>query len=132
MVINSSADTVGGKDPPERALSAGVVSPVPDVAAIIGNSGLSRDCAGAVHDLVASVASGTASISGIEGSAVVGGRDTETHGIEEPALRAGKALSVGPVPVVASTVSGAGIVGGREDTRSVDEVIASVAASALS
>ena len=53
-------------------------------------------------------------------------------GILEPVLGAGKADLIFPVPSGTSEVGRSGVVGGREDASSVDEVIAFVAGKTVS
>ena len=53
-------------------------------------------------------------------------------GILEPVLGAGKADLIFPVPSGASEVGRSGVVGGREDASSVDEVVSFVAGKTVS
>lgn len=58
-------------------------------------------------------------------------RDTYSHGIEDPAFRAGKTNLVVPVPSSAARVGGGSVVGGGEDALTIDKVIAFEASSAV-
>jgi hypothetical protein len=79
--------------------------------------------AGTALQVVALVASKT--VAGrVRRGALVRDGHTDLVGVEEPSLGAGEADLIVPVPSTASGIGGVGVVGGREDTGTVLEVIA--------
>ena len=74
------------------------------------------------EEVVSLVASGTVTVLGVRGALVSNG-NASTVGILEPVLGAGKADLIVPVPSGTSEVGRSGVVGGREDASSVDEVV---------
>ena len=81
---------------------------------------------------VVSLVAGEAVSGTVGGSALIGNGYTDSVGVGEPSLRAGKTILIVPIPGSASRVGGLGIVGGREDASSVLEVVALEAGKAVS
>jgi hypothetical protein len=72
--------------------------------------------------VVTLIAFGTVSIGGV-GFALISNRNASAIGVHEPVVRADKADLVVPIPGSTSEVGRSGVVGGREDTSSIDEVV---------
>ena len=110
-----------------------MVEPVPNSASSVSGLGFveSREKALSALEVVALIASGTITVFSVFFTLVSNGY-AGTGGTLEPVFGAGEADFVVPVPSGASEVGRSGVVGGREDASSLDEVVSLETSEAVS
>ena len=132
LVRNGNANFVSIEDPIFRAGEANLVVPIPSSTSGVGRLsivGFSEDASS--FDEVVSLETGkTVTVLGMSG-ALIRDSNADTVSIEDPLVRASKADLVEPVPGSASSVSGLGVVEGREKALSTGEVVTLVASGTV-
>ena len=133
VVRDRHADFISVEDPLFRAGEADLVVPVPGGASRVSGFHVirGREDASSVDEVVSLEAGEAVTVLGVSGALVSNG-NTSAVGILEPVLGASKADLIFPVPSGTSEVGRSGVVGGREDASSVDEVVSLEAGSAIS
>jgi hypothetical protein len=124
LVRNGHTDVFRVEEPVSRAFQAFLVVPVPGSAAQIrrlGVVGVRKDAL-SVFEVVSFEAGEAVSVFSV-GSAVVRNSNANSVSIEDPSAGAGQTFLIVPVPGSAARVSGFGVVGVREETLSVFEVV---------
>jgi hypothetical protein len=84
-----------------------------------------------ILEVISLEASSTISVFGMSGALVRNG-NANTVSILNPSVRADEANLIVPIPGSATKVGGVHVIGGREDTGTVDEVISLEASSTIS
>ena len=131
LIRDGHADIFSVSEIVLRASKTFLIVPVPFATADAAGVGSveSREDTLTVVQFVSFVARGAFTFFVVSSTLVRNG-DADSVIVEEPVFRAGQASLVIPVPSGTSEVGGSGVVGGREDTLTVNEVIAFVARGA--